>query len=130
MRTTTGYNGFTEAEWGGNFGVRKTDADGIPPVIGRAVMIDVAAWKGVDALPSKFAVTSSELKAALKAQNMDVEPGDMVFIRTGTLRYWGKNGSDHEKLAEHDSAGLTLEGGAVAGRAEGRCADWRGHEQC
>ncbi len=104
------YNGFTEAEWGGNFGVRKTDADGIPPVIGRAVMIDVAAWKGVDALPSQFPVTSKELKAALAAQNMDVEPGDMVFIRTGTLRYWGKNGSDHEKLAEHDSAGLTLEG--------------------
>jgi kynurenine formamidase len=34
----------------------------------------------------------------------------MVFIRTGTLRYWGENGSDHAKLAEHDSAGLTLEG--------------------
>ena len=104
------YNGFKESDWGGNFGVRKTDADGIPPVIGRAVMIDVAAWKGVDALPSKFPITSQELEASLKAQNIDVKPGDMVFIRTGTLRYWGKNGADHDKIAEHDSAGLTLEG--------------------
>ena len=31
-------------------------------------------------------------------------------MRTGTLRYWGDNGADHEKLAEHDSAGLTLQG--------------------
>jgi kynurenine formamidase len=104
------YNGFKEADWGGDFGIRKADADGIPPVIGRGVLIDVAAWKGVDALPSNFPITSKELRAAIEAQSMDVTPGDIVMIRTGTLRYWGENGSDHAKIAEHDSAGLTLEG--------------------
>lgn len=104
------YNGFKEADWGGDFGIRKADADGIPPIIGRAILIDVAAWKGVDALPSNFPITSKELQAALAAQNMEVQPGDIVFIRTGTLRYWGENGSDHAKIDEHDSAGLTLEG--------------------
>jgi kynurenine formamidase len=104
------YNGFREAEWGGDFGIRKADADGIPPVIGRGVLIDVAAWKGVDALPSNFPITSKELRGALEAQKIDVAPGDIVMIRTGTLRYWGENGSNHAKIAEHDSAGLTLEG--------------------
>lgn len=104
------YNGFKEADWGGDFGIGKADADGIPPVIGRGVLIDVAAWKGVDALPSNFPITSKELRATLEAQSMDITPGDVVMIRTGTLRYWGKNGSGHAKLAEHDSAGLTLEG--------------------
>lgn len=104
------YNGFKESDWGGDFGVRKADADGIPPVIGRAVLIDVAAQQGVEALQSNFPITSRELQAALAAQKMDVEPGDIVFVRTGTLRYWGANGSDHAKIAQHDSAGLALDG--------------------
>ena len=102
------YNGFREQDHGTDFGIGKTDADTIPPVIARAVMIDVCAWKGVDALPSNFAIGPKELQAALSAQKVDVEPGDVVLIRTGTLRYWGQTGADHAKLSQHDSAGITL----------------------
>jgi putative cyclase len=84
------YNGFLEQEHGGDFGIRKADADTIPPIIARAVLVDVAAWKGVDALPGNFPIGSNELQAALSAQKVDVEPGDVVLIRTGTLRYWGE----------------------------------------
>jgi kynurenine formamidase len=70
----------------------------------------VAAWKGVDALPSNFAIGPAELRQALAAQKVDVEPGDIVLIRTGVLRYWGDTGADHAKIGEHDSAGLTLAG--------------------
>jgi kynurenine formamidase len=104
------YNGFREATGAGDFGIRKADADTIPPVIVKAVLIDVAGWKGVDALPANFAIGSKEMQAALAAQNVDVQPGDAVFLRTGTLRYWGVSGADHAKLSQHDSAGLTLEG--------------------
>ena len=31
-----------------------------------------------------------------------------MLVRTGTLRYWGKDGANHKKVAEHDSAGITL----------------------
>ncbi|MGH9631254.1 MAG: cyclase family protein [Bryobacteraceae bacterium] len=104
------YNGFREEDHGGDFGVMKADADTIPPVIARAVLIDVAGWKGVEALPANFPIGPKEMQAALSAQKVDIEPGDVVMIRTGTLRYWGETGSDHAALAEHDSAGLTLEG--------------------
>ena len=104
------YNGFREQDWGGDFGIGKADADTIPPIIARAVLIDVAVWKGVDALPGNFAIGSREMQAALAAEKVDVEPGDVVMIRTGTLRYWGETGADHARIAEHDSAGLTLEG--------------------
>jgi kynurenine formamidase len=104
------YNGFREQEHGGDFGISKADADTIPPIIGRAVLIDVAGWKGVDALPANFPVGSKEMRAALSVQKVDIEPGDIVFIRTGTLRYWGEVGADHAKIQQHDSAGLTLEG--------------------
>jgi kynurenine formamidase len=103
------YNGFKIRDVGTDFGLLRNDADSIPPIIGRAVMIDVAGWKGVDALPSNFAIGSKELKAALARQAVDVRPGDIVLIRTGTLRYWGETGADHETLAKYDSAGITLE---------------------
>jgi kynurenine formamidase len=104
------YNGFLEAEHGGDFGILKADADTIPPIVARAVLIDVAGWKGVDALPSRFSIGPKELQAALEEQKTSVEPGDIVLIRTGTARYWGETGADHDKIAEHDSAGLNLEG--------------------
>ena len=104
------YNGFREQDHSGDFGITKADADSIPPIVGRAILIDVAAWKSVDALPSNFPIGSKELQGALAAQKVDVQPGDIVLIRTGTLRYWGETGSDHDKIRQHDSAGLTLEG--------------------
>ncbi len=104
------YNGFNEAEHATDFGVKRASAASIPPVIGRGILLDVAGWKGVQALPSHFKIGADELQATLKKQGMEITPGDIVFIRTGTLGFWGDNGSDHVKIAEHDSAGLTLDG--------------------
>jgi kynurenine formamidase len=102
------YNGFKEADWGGNFGIRKCDSTTIPPIITRGVLIDVAGHRKVDALPSHYKITAEELQAALAAQKTELRPGDTVLIRTGTLRYWGKDGADHKKIGEHDSAGIDL----------------------
>lgn len=102
------YNGFTEARWGGNWGVRKCDATTIPPIVTRGVLIDVAALRKVDALPAHYKITAADLQGALERQKTALRPGDTVLIRTGTLRYWGVNGSDHKKVGEHDSAGIDL----------------------
>lgn len=103
------YNGFKEKDWGGNWGPRKADAATIPPIIARGVLIDVAGFKGVDVLPSNYAITVADLEGALRRQQTRLKPGDVVLIRTGTLRYWGETGSDHEKLSRHDSAGISVE---------------------
>lgn len=102
------YNGFKETEWGGNFGIRKCDANSIPPIITRGVLIDVAAHRGVEALPPHFTITAEELKGALEKQGTKLQVGDTVLIRTGAMRYWGENGSDHANLGKHDSAGIDL----------------------
>ena len=102
------YNGFAEDDWGGDWGVRKSGAETIPPIIARGILIDVAGFKGVDALPSKYTITIEDLQGALKRQNTELKFGDVVLIRTGTLRYWAETGSDHKKLDEHDSAGIQL----------------------
>jgi kynurenine formamidase len=103
------YNGFRENDWGGNFGVRKADAETIPPIVARGVLIDVAGLKGLDALPSNYMITVQDLQQALSKQRTQIKPGSVVLIRTGTLRYWGATGSDHQQLAKHDSAGISLE---------------------
>jgi kynurenine formamidase len=102
------YNGFTEAEHGGNFGIRKCDAASIPPIVTRGVLIDVAGFRGMDALPSNYRITAEELQAALEKQKTQLRPGDTVLIRTGTLRYWGEDGADHARIGAHDSAGIDL----------------------
>ena len=103
------YNGFKEADWGGNWGPRKADASTIPPIVARGVLIDVAGLKGVEALPSNYNISSDDLQQALRKQKTELRPGDVVLIRTGTLRYWGETGSDHAKIAMHDSAGISVE---------------------
>jgi kynurenine formamidase len=104
------YNGFKEREWGGNWGVRKCDATTIPPIIARGVLIDVAGYKGLDALPGSYIITVADLQGALRKQNTSLQPGDVVLIRTGTLRYWGDAGADEKgEIKEHDSAGINLE---------------------
>jgi kynurenine formamidase len=103
------YNGFTEKDWGGNWGLRKADASKIPPIIARGVLIDVAGSKSLDALPSNYPITVADLEQALQKQKTQLRPGDVVLIRTGTLRYWGETGSDHAKIGAHDSAGISVE---------------------
>ena len=104
------YNGFKEEDWGGNWGPRKCDASTIPPIVGRGVMVDVASYKEVDALPSYYVIAVEDLEGALHKQNVEIRPGDVVLIRTGTLRFWGESGNDAEGLiAKHDSAGINLE---------------------
>ncbi|MCB1124221.1 MAG: cyclase family protein, partial [Verrucomicrobiae bacterium] len=88
---------------------RKADASGIPPIIARGVMIDVAAYKGVDALPAHYGITVADLQGALKRQGTELKPGDVVMIRTGSIQYWD-DAEKRDLLAAHDTAGLLLEG--------------------
>ena len=102
------YNGFTESQWGSNWGLRKCGAETIPPIVCRGVLVDVAGHLKKEALPSNFRITPKILQAALAAQGTEIKPGDAVFVRTGTLRYWGAAGGNHDKIRQHDSAGIDV----------------------
>ena len=78
-------------------------------MVARGIMIDIASLKGVDALPAHYAITPEDVDAALQKQKVKLQPGDVVLFRTGTLRYWSVDGSDHDKIGEHDSAGINLD---------------------
>jgi kynurenine formamidase len=125
------YNGFKEADWGGDFGVRKCDVTTIPPIVARGVMLDVAAEKGVEALPARYAISAADLERAAARQGVAIEPGDVVLVRTGTARYWGADGADHAAIGEHDTAGCTLEATRWLVETKGAmmvCSDTSGFE--
>jgi kynurenine formamidase len=102
------YNGFKEADFGGDFGILKCDNVTIPPIVARGVLLDIAAARKVAELPAHYAITPADIDAALAQQRTTLQPGDVVLIRTGTLRHWGRDGDNHTKIGEHDSAGITL----------------------
>ena len=64
-------------------GLTKLDISGIPPMVGRGVMIDIAKQMGVDSLQAGQPITSDDIKAAMKAQGVTVGEGDVVLLHTG-----------------------------------------------
>ena len=64
-------------------GLTKLDISGIPPMVGRGVMIDIAKQMGVNSLQAGQPITSSDIKAAMKSQGVTVGEGDVVLLHTG-----------------------------------------------
>src|SRR5919108_5403325 len=68
-------------------------------IVGRGVLLDVARYKGRRALEPGYAITAADLDATAAAQRMDVQPGDIVVIRTGHMtRYLDRNDWRHFDL--------------------------------
>ena len=56
--------------------------------INHAVLLDVARFKGVDALAPGQEITAGDLEATAKAEGVEIQPGDSVLIRTGYGRFF------------------------------------------
>ncbi|MGH7933706.1 MAG: cyclase family protein [Candidatus Binataceae bacterium] len=69
-------------------GLSRLDISAIAPIWRRAVMLDVAAYRKVDVLAAGAAVRAEELQAIAAAQQVTVEVGDVILIRTGWARHW------------------------------------------
>lgn len=80
------YNGFVATEHLGDRGWRVAGAEAIPPIVARGVLIDVAAAKDMAMLPDGYRVTRADLQAALRKQNVRLEEGDVVLVRTGRMK--------------------------------------------
>jgi kynurenine formamidase len=56
--------------------------------INRAVLLDVARFKNLDALEAGYEITPEDLEATAKAEGVEIQPGDSVLIRTGYGRFF------------------------------------------
>jgi kynurenine formamidase len=104
-----GYNGqiFNEFTAEKNLGSRAWDKCGAekhPPIFARGVLLDVAALHGLDVLPPSYGIGEKDLKDCLKKQDLKLNVGDVVLIRTGQMKLW----PDHSFCA--NTPGLNREG--------------------
>jgi kynurenine formamidase len=86
-------------------GFTKLGVETIPPILRRGVLLDVPRALGKDRLPRAYLVTGADLEATVKAQDIEIRPGDCVLIRTGTAQDF----ADAE--AYLDGAGVGTDGG-------------------
>lgn len=60
----------------------------VPPILRRAVLLDIAGLLLIPALPADFEITPEYLEAAAKAASVTIGAGDIVLLRTGWARFW------------------------------------------
>ncbi|MFQ5660240.1 MAG: cyclase family protein [Gammaproteobacteria bacterium] len=55
----------------------------MPPLVLRAVLLDIAAYKKLDILQEQYPITAADLAGAAEQQNVTINSGDCVLVRTG-----------------------------------------------
>jgi kynurenine formamidase len=60
----------------------------VAPFLGRGILLDVAAHQGVGSLAPNAVIGPKELEAAAKAAKLQIQPADVVLIRTGWMNHW------------------------------------------
>lgn len=87
------YNGFTGAEMYSPYGLRKLGIENLKPILTRGILIDLAGYKGVPHLASRYEVTLADVRGALARQGLaeaDLRPGDALLFRYGWARFWSE----------------------------------------
>lgn len=64
-------------------GLKKLGTHNIPPIVARGVLIDMAKHFGVETMAKGQVITTDDLKAAIKAQNVEIRKGDIILMHTG-----------------------------------------------
>lgn len=60
----------------------------IDPIVGRAVLIDLARHRGIDRLPAGEAVSLAEFQQCCQRQGTTIQAGDVVLVRLGLGAIW------------------------------------------
>lgn len=67
-------------------GWKKHGMETVPPILGRALVLDLAAVHGCERLPDGHEIGIAELESALRLANQKVRSGDIVLVRTGKIQ--------------------------------------------
>ncbi|MEE4144293.1 MAG: cyclase family protein [Halieaceae bacterium] len=64
-------------------GLRKLGIHNVPPLVGRGVLLDMAGYFDVAVMSAGQGITGADIRAAAKAQGVEIRPGDVVLLHTG-----------------------------------------------
>lgn len=86
------YNGFALASVRGN-GAARLGIEKLPALVGRGVLLDLCAHRGVAPLDGGTVLTGADLAECAEAQGTPIEPGTIVLLHTGWLSVFEQKGS-------------------------------------
>ncbi|HEX4081562.1 MAG TPA: cyclase family protein, partial [Acidimicrobiales bacterium] len=78
------YNGYP-ADTVTEAGASRCGIDRVRTLVSRGILLDVARAKGQDVLDAGYPISPADLDAALDLAGTNVEPGDVVLVRTGQM---------------------------------------------
>jgi kynurenine formamidase len=92
------YNGFTQEQVGGSYGLKMLGVENVKPFFTRGILLDVLSLKGGDRLPIGYVITMDDVIQTMRKQGLN-EPkeGDAVFFRTGHIKLWMKDNAEYNK---------------------------------
>jgi kynurenine formamidase len=102
------YNGFSRDLVRTTGGAKVCSVSSVPPLVGRGVLLDIAKSEGVARLPGDYRITGAKLAQVIEEQELRIEPGDIVLLRTGWMSMWRE---DPEQFREF-CPGIDRTGGA------------------
>lgn len=82
------YNGHRHGDLGDQNGLTHLGVEKVGPIVSRGVLVDVAAYKGVERLEGGYEITPADLEGALARQGAEIGEGDVVLIHTGWGSLW------------------------------------------
>ena len=89
------YNCLDEKEISAIAGLTKLGTHAVPPLVGRAVILDMAKHAGVEVMAAGQGFGSEEIKAAAEAQGVTMGEGDIILFHTG----WTEGMLESEPMA-------------------------------
>lgn len=79
------YGGLTADQIYAEDGLKMHGTHNIPPIATRGVVIDMARQFGKEVLEPLTSYGAADIRAAAKAQGVEIRPGDVVLLHTGWL---------------------------------------------
>ena len=83
------HGGHSVSEAGDDRGWKRHGMETVPPIVGRGVVLDIPALKGLVRLPDRYEVTVDDIRAELARTHTEIDKGDIVLIRTGKIQDFG-----------------------------------------
>ena len=85
------YNGNKATDFVTVEGVKKLGVEKVPPMVTRAIVLDMTAYYGKDIVPGGTEFTVADIQAVLKKEGLSLKKGDVVLFNTGWLELIGKD---------------------------------------
>ena len=83
------FGGHAASEARDDRGWKKHGMETVPPIVGRAILLDIARLKGLERLPDLYEITIADVEAELRRTGVSLEKGDIVLVRTGKIQDFG-----------------------------------------